>query len=105
MNRKSGARPMEVSLAVGQFLEERGYVLTNDAGEVILLHRPRERFGIMMNEERIGILHFYNKKLRATHNSLVLEVARNESFARATDIARLIAGKLKVATSVTARLK
>ena len=105
MNRKSGARPMEVSLAVGQFLEERGYILTNDDGEVILLHRPRERFGIVMNEERIGTLHFHNKKLRATNDSLVLEVARNESFARATDIARLIAGKLKIATSVTARLK
>ena len=105
MNRKSGARPMEVSLVVGQFLEERGYILTNDDGEVILLRRPRERFGIVMNEERIGTLHFHNKKLRATHDSLVLEVARNESFARATDIARLIAGKLKIVTSVTARLK
>ncbi len=105
MNRKSGAGPMEVSLAVGQFLEERGYILTNDEGDVILLHRPRERFGIVMNEERIGTLHFHNKKLGAAHDSLVLEVARNESFSRATDIARLIAGKLKIMTSVTARLK
>ena len=105
MNRKHEVRPLEPSLKVGHFLESRGFVLTDDEGLPIHPRRPRERFGIVMNEERIGILHFQNKKLQATHEALVLEVARRESFARATDIARLIAGKLHFSISVTASLK